>query len=128
MDETRKIQCSCGQENQLVFLAGKWHYDIGRHGNGEPCGGKCFNCRALLIDSEIFPAESSETPGKIEQPEAPEAPKEISMSMKRKELFEAAEKLGLKVSTNATKVEILKLIERAQEDEAQEEPVVPADE
>ena len=127
MEETRKIQCSCGQENQLVFLAGMWRYDIDRHGNGEPCEGRCFNCHAPLKDEKIFPPEVKEAPATAAEPEAAEGPKEVSMLMTKKELLAVANSIGVEVPTTATKAEIIELIEAKEneggepgEDEAQE--------
>lgn len=112
MDDIRKIQCPCGQESQLVLLDGRWYYDASRHGNGEPCEGKCFNCSAPLIDDELFPAivGPAETPEPVDEPvDAPEA----SMSMKRDELVEIAEGMGLEVPAGATKAVIIEAIEQA---------------
>lgn len=119
MDETRKIQCSCGQENQLVFLDGKWRYDVSRHGNGEPCEGKCFNCHAPLKDEKLFPAEVKEEPEPAEDPETEDAQKEVSMAMTKKELLKVTEEMGVEVPTTATKAEIIELIE-AKENEGGE--------
>ena len=96
----------------MVFLDDKWHYDIDRHGNGEPCEGKCFNCRAPLKDDELFPAETKEPPVTAKRLEEPEGPKEVSMSMTRRELIEAAANLGIEVPTGAKKAEILELLEQ----------------
>lgn len=118
MDDIRKIQCPCGQESQLVLLEDKWHYDASRHGNGEPCEGKCFNCHTPLKDDELFPAavESVETP---EVPETTEGPHEVSMSMKRDELVRIAEDMGHEVPAGAKKADIIELIEQEPE-----EPVI----
>ena len=114
MEDKAKIQCSCGQENQIVLIDGVWCYDVERHGNGEPCNGRCFNCSAVLIDEVIFPPAEPE----------PEIPTddgaddvESSMAMKRAELLACAADMGLDVPKNATKAEILELIEQADEDD-----------
>ena len=50
-----------------------------------------------------------------EQPEEPELP-ELSMSMKKEELLEAARKKGIQVSSRATKAAIIEAIEKAAEE------------
>ena len=120
MDETKIIQCSCGQESQLVFLEGVWHFDVTRHGNGEPCEGRCFNCRAPLKDEKLFPDEQGKAPATAEGPEETEGPKEISMSMKRVELIAIAENSGIEIPTGAKKADIIELLEQARATEEQE--------
>ena len=48
MNEIITISCTCGQPNELVESPEGLRYNKARHGNGELCGGKCFNCRAQL--------------------------------------------------------------------------------
>jgi hypothetical protein len=114
MDETRLIQCPCGQENQLVLLEGGWHYDEARHGNGEPYEGLCFNCRAPLEDDELFPAGPQEAPVNIVE-------KPLS-KMTKAELFEKVAELekltnlAINIPSNATKADIIEKIEVIQQD------------
>ena len=118
------IQCSCGQESQLVFLDGKWRFDIARHGNGEPCEGLCFNCRAPLKDEELFPVETADEPVPAKGPAAKEdGPAEPTMANTKAELIMRAEDLGIDVPKKAKKAEILDLIldARAGEDDPGEE-------
>ena len=103
----------------MVFLDGRWCYDIARHGNGEPCEGKCFNCRAPLKDEELFPVEVKEEPEPVEEPETEDVQKEVSMAMTKKELLAVANDSSVEVPTGATKAEIIELIE-AKENEGGE--------
>jgi hypothetical protein len=62
MVEAIKIQCSCGQENELVESPEGLRYNMKRHGNGELCKGKCFNCRAPLKGLEPESVEGKSPP------------------------------------------------------------------
>jgi len=99
-------------ETHLVMLDGKWHYDVNKHGNGELAEGKCFNCRAPLKVEVEDPAlgrdDKSETAK--EQPAAPGKPKAVS-EMTKKELYNYAKDLGLKVSWATSKAKIIEIIE-----------------
>ena len=121
MEGTRKIQCPCGQESQLVLLDDRWHYDEARHGNGEPGGGLCFNCHAPLIGEELFPAEVKETPGPAAAPRQPKTPKDELISMTRKELIELAENSGIEVPKGTKKADIIELIGQARENGPEDE-------
>ena len=112
MEDKAKIQCQCGQENQLVLIDGVWCYDAERHGNGEPCRGRCFNCSAVLVDEVIFPPAGPEPSG-----EGPDETIVPSMAMKKDELLACAAELGLDVPKTATKAQILDLIEQAGDDD-----------
>lgn len=113
MDETKIIQCPCGQESQLVFLDDRWRYDMARHGNGEPCEGKCFNCRAPLKDDDLFPAdgEPAEASAPVDEP-VDEA--RASMSMTKNDLLGMAEAMAIEVPKGSTKADMLELIEQAE--------------
>lgn len=97
-----KIACPCSMETHLVLIDGKWHYDVDKHGNGEPAEGKCFNCRAPL-KMDDGPAEGPVVPDEKQ-------PKAIS-EMTKKELYEHAKDLGLKVAWTASRAKILEIIE-----------------
>ena len=118
MEDKVKIQCPCGQENQLVLVGGLWRYDAARHGNGEPCDGRCFNCSAELVDDKIFPpAEPASEP--VTTGDEPVAVP--SMDMKKDELLAIAADLDIEVPKNATKAQILELIEQADKEEPGED-------
>ena len=121
MEDKIRIQCPCGQENQLVLVDGTWCYDAERHGNGESCNGRCFNCSAVLVDEVIFPPPAEPEPEPTGEGQVTGV--EPSMAMKRAELLAVAEDMGLDVPSNATKAEILDLIGQAAEaDPGADEP------
>jgi len=65
----KKVQCSCGMDNQLVETEEGLRYDITKHGNGELCKGLCFNCRAPLKGLSPEPAAKTEPePKPVEKP------------------------------------------------------------
>lgn len=60
--EILKIQCPCGQENELVESPEGLRYNKQRHGNGELCHSKCFNCKAPLKGLEPEPTAEKQPP------------------------------------------------------------------
>jgi hypothetical protein len=113
MEDKVIIRCPCGQENQLIRIDGVLHYDVTRHGNGEPCGGLCFNCRSPLVDEKVFGADVPEPAGPGQDDAGSDVP---SMAMKKAELVALAEDMGVEVPANATKGMILGLIGQGGED------------
>lgn len=128
MEDLRIIPCSCGQDSHIVLkdaldprdgnVKPTWCYEVQKHGNGEPCEGKCFNCRAPLKDDELFPAvvESAEAPEPVVVDEPADEPR-ASMSMTKDELLGIAEAMAIEVPAKAKKADIIELIEQAPEDE-----------
>ena len=121
MEDKAKIQCSCGQENQLVLVDGTWRYDAERHGNGEPCNGRCFNCGAALVDDTIFPPAEPAPEPEPSGEEQEELVARPSMDMKKDELLAIAADLVIEVPKNATKAQILEMIEQADKEEPGED-------
>lgn len=122
----KKIKCGCGQENELVESSEGLRYNVKRHGNGELCNDKCFNCGASLglkpkpepvkeppkkTQTVIEPPEKDETEtqtdeGGGEQPE----PDELD-GMNMAELRQRAAELGVSIPfTTVTKEGVRKLI------------------
>ncbi|MDD5327423.1 MAG: hypothetical protein PHY02_06365 [Phycisphaerae bacterium] len=65
----KKIKCPCGQETQLVESPEGLRFDKTRHGNGELCGGLCFNCRKPLKELAPKPAPAP-APAPVKKTEA----------------------------------------------------------
>ncbi len=71
--EMKRIKCECGQENELVESPEGLRYNKKRHGNGELCNDKCFNCgESLGLKPKPAPEPIKEPPKAQTVQEPPE--------------------------------------------------------
>ncbi len=112
MDEKLKIQCVCGMDNELVLVHAKhpgkdkYHYDEKKHGNNEPCNGKCFNCHAVLDHPEFAPPAPAEPEAKTDE----EDPELDLDAMDEPGLRKFAAEFGIEISNEVQDVEQLRTV------------------